>query len=176
MNSGVFDTRGRQYLTFQVAEGVYGLDILRVREIIEFVKPTLVPGAPPFLMGIINLRGTVVPVLDLALQLGLPRRPIGPESCIVVVESARETGGVTLTGLVADSVNEVLDLPTESLEPPPAFGSAVRPEFLSALGKLEGSFVLLLNLDHILAAESTAALDRETSEPEGGATSASAHA
>lgn len=141
-----------QYLTFSVAGGEYGVEILRVKEIIEYEAPTAVPSAPPWIRGVINLRGTVVPVISLAARFGLAEPEPTGRSCIVIVESDGE-GGRSESGLLVESVREVLALEEESVRPVPSFGTPVDEEFLLAVAEVDGRFVLLVEVDRVLDAE-----------------------
>ncbi len=141
-----------QHLTFHLAGEEYAIGILRVKEIIEFGVVTKVPGTPPFIRGVINLRGSVVPVVDLAVKFGLPESPVTRRSCIVIVEVELE-GEQTVMGVVADAVSQVLDLRPEDIEAPPAFGTRVRVEYLRGLGKLGKKFALILDVDRVLSAD-----------------------
>ena len=145
-----------QYLTFQVADAEYGVGILQVREIIEYDTITRVPHAPSAVRGVINLRGSVVPVVDLAVKFGLPESRITKRSCVIVVECVLD-GELTVMGVLCDAVSQVIDLTTADIEPAPAFGSRVRIEFLRGMGKVGGKFVLLLDLDRLLSADEAAA-------------------
>jgi purine-binding chemotaxis protein CheW len=145
-----------QYLTFQVADAEYGVGILQVREIIEYDTITRVPHAPVAVRGVINLRGSVVPVVDLAVKFGLPESRITKRSCVIVVECQLE-GELTVMGVLCDAVSQVIDLTAADIEPAPAFGSRVRIEFLRGMGKVGGKFVLLLDLDRLLSAQEAAA-------------------
>jgi purine-binding chemotaxis protein CheW len=138
-----------QYLGFRLAGEDFAVRILRVKEIIAYCPVTQVPGMPPAVLGVINLRGKVVPVVDLATKFGQPSRPVTKWSCIVIVEADLE-GERADVGLLTDSVSQVLDLPARDIEPPPAFGARVRVDYLEGLGRLDGRFVLLLNLDRLL--------------------------
>jgi len=139
-----------QYLTFIVGDAEYGVGILRAKEIIEYDTITSVPNAPHFVRGVINLRGRVVSVVDLAVRFGRQPAPVTRRSCIVVVEVERD-GTRDVVGIVADRVSEVAELPPDSIEPPPAFGSGVRTDWLLGLGRAENRFVLLLDTDRVLS-------------------------
>ena len=141
-----------QYLSFQVAGESYAVGVLQAREIIEYTTVTRVPHAPPAVRGVINLRGSVVPVVDLAVKFGLPASGIGRRTCVVIVECTIE-GEAMVMGVMADAVNHVLDLGPADIEPAPSFGTRVRTEYLKGMGKVEGGFVLLLDMDKLLSAE-----------------------
>ena len=150
-----------QYLTFSLAGGEYAIAVLRVREIIEHETVTRVPSTPDFVRGVINLRGSVVPVVDLARKFGLPESPVTKRTCIVIVEVESENGRLVM-GVLADAVNQVVEFRPEEIEPAPAFGAPVRVDFLKGLGKLGDAFVLILDTDHVL---STAELADVASAP-----------
>jgi purine-binding chemotaxis protein CheW len=135
-----------QYLTFRACGEDFALPILRVREIIEHRPITRVPGAVGWVVGVINLRGRVIPVVDLALRFGLPPTSLGRRTCVVIVEAA--VGGAELVvGVMADGVCEVVELSRSEIEPPPAFGTPLPAEYLRGLGKLTQGFVLVLDAD-----------------------------
>jgi chemotaxis signal transduction protein len=136
------------YLTFSVGDEEYGVPVLAVREILEYDTVTRVPRAPAFIRGVINLRGRVVPVVDLAVRFGLAPRPVTPRSCIVIVEVAWE-GEPVVIGLVADTVSQVIELLPSEIEPPPTFGASVDVAFLKGLGRVGRRFVLLLDIDRV---------------------------
>jgi purine-binding chemotaxis protein CheW len=139
-----------QYLGFYIADEEYAIGILRVKEILEYDTITKVPGTPPSIRGVINLRGSVVPVVDLALKLGLPESPITKRTCIVVVEVDLD-GERTVMGVMADAVSQVMDLGGGDIEPPPAFGTRVHMDHLLGMGKAGKKFILLLDIDRILS-------------------------
>lgn len=141
-----------QYLTFRVGDEEYGVPILRVREILRFEGVTRVPAAPRAVRGVINLRGSVVPVVDLRLKLGLPPADPGPRACIVVVEADVE-GECLSVGLLADAVNRVAEFGAGEIEPTPRFGTRVRAEGLLGLGRTAKHFVPILDLECLLAGD-----------------------
>jgi purine-binding chemotaxis protein CheW len=159
-------TRPAQYLGFSLAGETYAIELLRIREIIEHVPITRVPGMPSSVLGVINLRGRVVPVVDLAVRMGLGPRPITRWTCFVIVEAVMD-GERTSLGLLADSVSEVLDLAPDDVEPPPAFGTRTPVDYLRGMGWREQRFILLLDLDRMLSAE--ALLGRVGAAASGGA-------
>jgi purine-binding chemotaxis protein CheW len=140
----------QQYLTYFLAEEEYGISIQQVKEIIEYTAITKVPKVPRWIRGVINLRGNVVPVVDLAVRFGLEERPITKTSCIIIVEVQQETEK-TVMGVIADAVNQVIALAPEEIEEPPAFGTRVRLEYLAGMGKLGKKFALILNIDRVLS-------------------------
>jgi purine-binding chemotaxis protein CheW len=139
------------YLTFRLSGEEFALEILRVREIIRYERETRVPGAPPWIRGVINLRGDVVPVIDLCTRLGLVESPVTPRSCIVIVEVGFE-GESMVMGVMADSVQQAVELTDDDLVPPPAFGARVRIDYLAAMAKIGSGLVLVLDLDRVLSA------------------------
>lgn len=142
----------RQFLSFSVAGSDFAVGILQVKEILQYEPITRVPSVPASIRGVINLRGTVVPVVDLAVKLGLAETPVTPRTCILIVEVALGTDR-TVMGVLADAVSEVLELGDGDIEPPPPFGTRVRVDYLTGMGKLGKGFVLLLDLDRALSAE-----------------------
>ena len=142
-----------QVLTFVLAGEEYAVDILRVKEIIEYNTLTRVPGMPASVRGVINLRGRVVPVIDLAQRFGLPESVITARSSIVMVEIGSTEGDVVI-GIITDSVSEVMDLAADQIQPPPSFGTAVGAEYLNGMAeKGNHKFVMLLNIDRALGAD-----------------------
>lgn len=138
-----------QHLTFFVAGEEYALAILNVREIIEFSTLTVVPNTPPAVRGVINLRGSVVPVIDLAVRFGLPPTTPGHLTCIVIVDHRiGETN--TVVGLIADTVSQVIDLPLTEIQAVPGFGTIADSSYLAGLGRSGQKFVLLLDLPRVL--------------------------
>jgi purine-binding chemotaxis protein CheW len=144
-----------QYLSFFLGGEAYAIGILRVREILEYQPPTRVPQTPASIRGVINLRGKVIPIVDLALKFGLPPTQATKWTCIIVVET--DIGGETaVMGVLADSVNEVTDLPPAEIEAAPAFGTRVKVDYLKGMGRAGQRFILLLDIDRVLSADETA--------------------
>jgi purine-binding chemotaxis protein CheW len=141
-----------QYLTFFVAGEEYAVNILKVTEIIEYDTVTVVPNTAPWIRGVTNLRGNVVPVIDLAVKFGLPASQASRFSCIVITEISYDDETMTL-GVMADSVSQVLDFPENEIESPPPFGTHVRIEFLLGMGKVGKKFCLILDIDKVLSAD-----------------------
>jgi len=150
-----------QYLTFLLASEEYAVDVLSVKEIIEYGDVTTVPGTPVHVRGVINLRGSVVPVVDLAVKLGREESPLSRRSCIVIVETSLR-GERVVTGVVADAVNQVIEFSPDDIEPPPAFGTGVRLHYLDGIAKTGSSFVLVLNMDSVLSDEAHTVAALET--------------
>ncbi|HET9107446.1 MAG TPA: chemotaxis protein CheW [Steroidobacteraceae bacterium] len=147
----------QQYLTFMLAGETFALGILAIKEIIEYANPTAVPMMPEYLRGVINLRGLVVPVIDLAVRFGKVASPVTKRTCIVIVEIEVD-GERHDIGVVVDAVNAVLEIPRSEIEPPPSFGARIRTDFIAGMGKVEGRFVMLLDPQHVLAAGEIEAL------------------
>ena len=141
-----------QYLTFMLGGEAFALGILAIKEIIEYGHLTEVPMMPASVRGVINLRGAVVPVVDLQARFGRPASTVTKRTCIVIVETGDADDGQVI-GVVVDAVNEVLDLPASDIEPPPSFGSAIRSDFVCGMAKVRGKFVIVLDVANVLAIE-----------------------
>jgi len=135
-----------QYLTFLLGTETFALDIRSVREIIQYCPMTSVPLMPNFVRGVINLRGAVVPVIDLHARFGRPSAAVGKKTCIVIFDCVRDNERIEL-GLLVDAVSEVLDIAADAIEPPPNFGTSVRRDFIRGMGKLDSRFVIILEPD-----------------------------
>lgn len=146
-----------QYLTFSLSEEVFAIDIRTVREIIQYGAITVVPLMPDFVRGVINLRGAVVPVIDLQVRFARGRSSIGKKTCIVIFDSVVNGEKVEL-GLLVEAVSEVIDIPRDRIEPPPQFGSSIQREFISGMGKVDGDLVVILEPDCALNVEEMALL------------------
>jgi len=147
----------QQYLTFMLGGEIFAIGILRIKEIIEYGELTTVPTMPAFIRGVINLRGAVVPVVDLASRFGGKVAAVTRRSCIVIVEVAHETSQQVM-GIMVDAVNEVLEIPSEQVEPSPAFGARIRADFIAGMGKVEGRFVIILDVNRVLSLDEIAQL------------------
>ena len=147
---GSADASPQQYLTFSLGGEVFALGILNVKEIIEFGNITEIPMMPAFIRGVINLRGAVVPVIDLSARFGGPASTVSRRTCIVIVELGEGEERQDL-GVIVDAVNEVLEIPRSEIEPPPTFGAKIRADFIQGMGKVEGRFVIILNVDRVLS-------------------------
>jgi purine-binding chemotaxis protein CheW len=147
----------QQYLSFTLGESDHAVGILQVKEILQYDTVTKVPGVPASVRGVINLRGAVVPVIDLAVKFGLPPMPVTKRTCVLIVEASLE-GERTVMGVLADAVKEVLELGPRDVEPPPSFGTQVKVEFITGMAKVGNGFVLLLDLDRLLSAHEQAAV------------------
>ena len=144
----------KQYLTFMLGGEMFSLSILCIKEIIWYANLTEVPMMPACIRGVINLRGAVVPVLDLSNRFGKPSTPVIKSSCIVIVEVPTAVDGEHQNmGVVVDSVQAVLEIPTSEIEPAPSFGAKIRSEFIEGIAKVGGKFVILLNVAKVLSME-----------------------
>jgi len=142
-----------KYLTFALAEEEYGIGILKVKEIIGMMSITSVPQTPPFVKGVINLRGKVIPVVDLRLKFGMEEMAYTERTCIIVVEIAGEGRKTVNTqmGIVVDAVSEVLNIKAEDVEETPTFGAALNTDFILGMAKMEGGVKILLDIDKVLS-------------------------
>jgi purine-binding chemotaxis protein CheW len=139
-----------QYLTFFLLAEEYAVNIQRIKEIIEYTTVTKVPKVPEWIRGVINLRGSVVPIIDLSVRFGLGERPVTKTTCIVVLEVEQDSER-TVIGVIVDAVNQVIDLTPDDIEEPPSFGARVRLDYLFGMGKLGKKFALILNIDRVLS-------------------------
>jgi purine-binding chemotaxis protein CheW len=146
------DLDEHQYLTFQLLGEVYGIGILSIKEILEYGELTHVPMMPESIRGVINLRGSVVPVIDLSTRLGKVKGETNKKTCIVILEIQHEED-IMDVGIVVDAVNEVLEIPPNEIEPPPSFGAKIRTDFITGMGKIQNKFVVLLNIEQVLSVE-----------------------
>ncbi len=148
--SGITETR--QYLTFILDGELFALDISKVREVLDYTKITRVPQMPEFMLGVINLRGSVVPVIDMRTKFGMNKVERTVNTCIVIVEVTLDSDNVILGALV-DSVQEVFELDPEQIEPPPKIGMRLKTEFIKGMGKKEEKFIIILDIDRIFSTE-----------------------
>ena len=145
-------TETAQFLTFTLDSERYALDIGKVREVLEFGTVTRVPRTPEFMRGVINLRGSVVPVVDLRLKFGMPRTERTIDTCIVIAEVTID-GETTVLGALADSVQEVLDLEPNQIDPPPRVGARLDTSFIRGMGKRDDDFIIILDIDRVFSAD-----------------------
>ena len=146
------NTVSSQYVTFSLCEELFGVEVDRTREILSLTPVTKVPQTPDYLLGVINLRGQVVPVVDMRLKLGLPAGEETEDTCIIVVEVLVDGEAITV-GALADAVREVLDIRSDQIEPPPRLGTRLNTEFINGMGKVDEQFMILLNIDRIFNSE-----------------------
>jgi len=148
-----------QYLTFLVGKEKLGISIHEVKEIIEISNITRVPMTPDYIRGVINLRGNVVPVVDLSARLSRERSELTKRSCIVLVEIVTEDESQSI-GMLVDQVNEILEIPKENIQPAPEFGADIRVEFIQAMGRVDEDFIILLEISRVLSVTELSQLSR----------------
>jgi purine-binding chemotaxis protein CheW len=148
--TGIIETT--QYLTFKLEDEVFALDISKVREVLDFTTITKVPRTPEFMRGVINLRGSVVPVVDMRLKFGLPKTEKTVNTCIIIVEISLD-GDTAVLGALADSVQEVIELEPGQIEPAPRIGTRLRTEFIRGMGKRDEHFIIILDIDRVFSAD-----------------------
>ncbi|MFA5732521.1 MAG: chemotaxis protein CheW [Acidithiobacillus sp.] len=148
---------GGQYLIVQLQAESFGVDITAVREIIAYVVPTQIPMMPTFVVGVINLRGQVVPIIDIARRFGRPATAIHKRSCIIIVDLLEGESRQRL-GVIVDAVNEVLEFSGEQIEPAPQFGAGLRTEFIRGMAKVANQFIVLLEMERVLSLDEMAEL------------------
>ncbi len=141
-----------QYLTFRLGEEVFAIEVTRTREVLDYSIVTRVPQTPQFVLGVINLRGSVVPVIDLRLKFGLPQIEKTVNSCIIVMQIEVDDESVTIGALV-DSVQEVLELREDEIEPPPRIGTRLKTEYIRGMGNCGERFLILLDIDSVFSAD-----------------------
>lgn len=146
-----------QYLSFKLEDEVYAIDIAKVREVLEFTSVTRVPRTPEFMRGVINLRGGVVPVVDLRMKFNMGRTEKAVNTCVIIVEVELEEESVVI-GAMADSVQEVMELDPAQIEPPPKIGTRMNTEFIRGMGKRDEEFIIILDIDRIFSAEELASV------------------
>jgi len=144
-----------QYLTFKLEDEVFALDIAKVREVLEYTTVTKVPRTPDFMCGVINLRGGVVPVVNMRLKFDMPDAEKTVNTCIIIVEVTIE-GETTVLGALADSVQEVMDLEPDQIEPAPRIGTRLRTDFIKGMGKHDNKFIMILDIDKVFSADELA--------------------
>lgn len=155
----VIADREGKYLTFTLSEEEYGIGILKIKEIIGMLPVTTVPQTPKFVKGVINLRGKVIPVIDLRLRFGMESIDYTERTCIIVVEIDGASGTVQI-GIVVDSVSEVLNVKTEEIEDTPTFGTRLNTDYILGMAKMEGGVKILLDIDRVLSADEVVALEK----------------
>lgn len=162
MDTMTLDVEQSQYLTFRLGEEEFGVGILQVKEILEYGGITRVPMVPDFIRGVINLRGNVVPVVDLAMKFGMPKRDVTNRSCVVIVEVSL-SGEQTTMGVLVDAVSQVMDILPQEIEAPPPFGAKIKVDFIQGMGKTERKFIILLDIDKVLSGEEMTAIAQAAS-------------
>lgn len=148
-----------QYLTFFLRQEMFAIGILHIKEILEYGRVTSVPMMPEFIRGVINLRGAVVPVVDISARFGDGKSEITKRSCIVIIEVPGESESHDI-GVIVDSVSEVLEIPDNEIEPPPSFGARIRSDFIHSMGKINNNFVIVLNVGEVLSVDELAMVNQ----------------
>ncbi len=144
-----------QYLTFKLEGEVFALDISKVREVLDFTTITKVPRTPEFMRGVINLRGNVVPVVDMRLKFGMTKTENTVNTCIIIVETSLD-GEMTVLGALADVVQEVMELGSGQIEPAPKIGARLKTDFIQGMGKRDEGFIIILDIDRVFSADELA--------------------
>ncbi|SEI19998.1 chemotaxis protein CheW [Pseudomonas fuscovaginae UPB0736] len=164
-HTAVATSEEAQYLTFILGGEMFALGILGIKEIIEYGSLTMVPMMPTFVRGVINLRGSVVPVVDLSARFGRVASTITRRSCVIIIEARTEEGQPQDIGLLVDTVSAVQDIPADQIEPPPSFGARIRADFISGMAKVEGKFVIVLAVDKVLSIDEMSSLAEAAQAP-----------
>jgi purine-binding chemotaxis protein CheW len=146
------ETKTSTYLTFRIGNEDFAVDVLKVKEILEIIKITNVPKTPDFMKGVINLRGSVVPVVDMHIKFGLPAEEQTVDTCIIVMEVSIGSE-IVVIGAIADMVKEVINIDSENIEPAPKIGTAVDVEFIDGIGKIGEEFVIILDINKVFSEE-----------------------
>ena len=154
-------TETTQYLTFKLADETFTVDVAKVREILDYTPATKVPGTPEFMRGVINVRGNVVPVVDMRLKFGLSATEKTVDTCIVVME-IRVEEDTTVLGAMVDSVQEVFELEASQIEPPPRIGTRWRTEFIKGIGKRNDELIIILDIDKVFSTEELGIIQEST--------------
>jgi purine-binding chemotaxis protein CheW len=160
--------RTTTYLTFVLGTESFGVDVRNVREVLDFTSITRVPRMPEFMRGVINLRGSVVPVIDMRLKFGMEKAEDTVDTCVIVMEINLD-GETTVVGALADAVKEVFDLEAGQIEPPPRIGTSLNTEFIQGMGKRDEEFIIILDIDRVFSAEELALMTEERPEGDAGA-------
>jgi purine-binding chemotaxis protein CheW len=148
-------TETAQYLTFILEDEIFSVDISKVREVLDFTRITKVPQTPDFMLGVINLRGSVVPVVDMRLKFGLDKAETTVNTCIIIVEIELDAE-TTVLGALVDSVQEVMELDPDQIEPPPRIGTRLNTKFIKGMGKRDDQFMIILDIDKVFSVEELA--------------------
>lgn len=153
-------TETNQYLTFKIDEEYFTVQVQNVREILEYTKITKMPDAPNFMRGIINVRGSVIPVIDLRLKFGMEKTTPKASTRIIVMEIEREEGGNLVIGSLADLVKEVIEIPPEQIEPPPDMGTRWKKDYILGVGKYHDEFIMLIDIRKVFSSSELTSLDQ----------------
>jgi purine-binding chemotaxis protein CheW len=150
-----------KYLTFALGNEEYSVPVLKVREIIKIMHITAVPQVPEYIKGVVNLRGKVIPVVDLRLKLGFPAQDYSERTCIIVVE-VMLAAGARMMGMIVDHVSEVMNVAKEEIEPTPEFGDEIQTDYMKGIAKVRGQVKILLDLDRVLGVDGTIVMPHPT--------------
>lgn len=150
-----------QYMTFKLGEELFAINVYQVREVLEVLQITKVPTAPPYMRGVVNVRGQAIPVVDLRMRFGLPSIPNSVNTRICVMELEVD-GEITVIGGIADSVHEVIELDPSNIDPPPRIAMRWRTEFISGMGKRGDDFIIILNVNAVFSSEELLAVSEST--------------
>ena len=156
LNESLIDS---QYLTFIITDEEFAVPIMKVKEIIEYQSLTQVPMVPEFIAGAVNLRGAVVPVINLAVKFGLEARAVNRRSCIVIMEMQLDDE-VAVLGILVDKVLQVIDIPDSEIEPAPSFGAQIKTEFIQGMARTEDKFVIILSINQVLSMDEISVVGR----------------
>jgi purine-binding chemotaxis protein CheW len=156
-------TETTQYLTYKLEDEIFAVDVAKVREILDFTPATKVPGTPEFMRGVINVRGNVVPVVDMRLKFGLTKTEKTVDTCIVVMEIVVDED-TTVLGALVDSVQEVFEIEASHIEPPPRMGTRWRTEFIKGIGKRNDELIIILDIDRVFSSSELGAIQEATVE------------
>lgn len=157
------DIKGSKFLVFELHDEYYAVSVHATKEIIRIMEITEVPKAPPFIKGVINLRGKIIPVIDLRVKFGINEKTYDEKTCIIIIELHEEEKS-RLMGVIVDTVTEVLNITSENIDPPPEFNQPNQLEFLFGIGKIKGRVIWLLNLDKIVSCDELVILNRINKE------------
>ena len=152
-----------QYLTFKLGDELFGVDVSKAREVLDYSEVTHVPQMPGYMLGVINLRGSVVPVINLRKKFGMADSEQTIDTCIIVIEIEID-GDVIVVGTMVDAVQEVLDLTEAQIEPPPRLGTKLNTEFIKGMGNIEDQFLIILDIDRVFTAEELSVLEGQEKE------------
>ena len=167
MSTNNVDTTN-QYLTFSLSDELYALEVSKVKEVLEYQPITRVPKTPDFMRGVINVRGGIVPIVDLRLKFDLPAQEQTVDTCIIVLEISIENETITV-GTIADNVHEVVEIQPEEIEPTPKIGTRLDTDFIEGIGKNNDRFLVILNIDKILTSEEISSMANQAAQDTGGA-------
>lgn len=159
-------TQTTQYLTFRLEDEVFALDISKVREVLDFTTVTKVPRTPDFMRGVINLRGSVVPVVDMRLKFGMSITQKTVNTCVIIAEISLDNEKIVL-GALADSVQEVIELEPNQIEPPPRIGVRLKTEFIMGMGKRGDQFIIILDVDKVFSTDELSMVTGSLTTPQG---------